>query len=90
MSVLAASVWLHDPEGELALLLRDRLGILDADDLGLLIAVGGDLPGAVAVRAANEDGAMPRPAVVRPAEDETMTLISRTGPSAIRMASQPS
>lgn len=38
------------PEGDLGLLLRERLGIGLDDDLGLLAAVGDDLPGAVVVR----------------------------------------
>jgi serine/threonine-protein kinase HipA len=59
------------PEGELGLLLRDRLGIAAADDLGLLIAVGEDLPGAVVVRAAGDDGAPPRSVVERSADEST-------------------
>jgi len=38
------------PEGDLGLILRERLNIAPHDDLGLLIATGGDLPGAVLVR----------------------------------------
>lgn len=57
------------PEGDLGLLLRDRLGIADAHDLGLLIAVGEDLPGAVVVRAAADDDAPPRSIVERSADD---------------------
>ncbi len=37
------------PEGDLKLTLMDRLGIAYDDDFGLLCAVGGDLPGALAV-----------------------------------------
>lgn len=44
------------PEGDLGLLLRERLDIDPADDLGLLVAVGSDLPGAVIVQGATEDG----------------------------------
>jgi serine/threonine-protein kinase HipA len=57
------------PEGDLALLLRDRLGIADADDLGLLIAVGEDLPGAVVVRAAVDADAPPRSVMERVADE---------------------
>lgn len=57
------------PEGDLGLLLRDRLGIAPDDDLGLLIAVGEDLPGAVFVRAEADDGAAPRPIPERPAAE---------------------
>lgn len=63
------------PEGDLGLLLRERLGIADDDDLGLLIAVGDDLPGAVVVRAEAGaeagDGAAPRPVPERPAAEPT-------------------
>lgn len=45
------------PEGDLGLLLRERLRVDLADDLGLLIAVGGDLPGAVVVLPESDDGA---------------------------------
>lgn len=38
------------PEGDLGLLLRDRLGVEVHDDLGLLAATGRDLPGALEVR----------------------------------------
>jgi serine/threonine-protein kinase HipA len=55
------------PESDLGLLLRERLGIAPDDDLGLLIAVGEDLPGAVVVRAESEDGAAPRSIPERPA-----------------------
>jgi serine/threonine-protein kinase HipA len=54
------------PESDLGLLLRDRLGIALDDDLGLLIAVGEDLPGAVVVRAETEEGAPPRAVPERP------------------------
>ncbi len=56
------------PEGDLGLLLRDRLGVAIDDDLGLLTAVGKDLPGAVVVRAETEDGASPRAVPARSAE----------------------
>lgn len=56
------------PEGDLGLILRDRLGIAIDDDLGLLTAVGEDLPGAVVVRAETEDGAPPRVVPARSAE----------------------
>jgi serine/threonine-protein kinase HipA len=39
------------PEGDLRLTLEERLGIRPGDDLGLLCAVGNDLPGAVVVQA---------------------------------------
>lgn len=39
------------PEGDLRLMLEERLGIRPGDDLGLLCAVGNDLPGAVVVQA---------------------------------------
>jgi serine/threonine-protein kinase HipA len=38
------------PEGDLALLLRERLQVPLGDDLGLLCAVGDDLPGALVLR----------------------------------------
>ena len=44
------------PEGDLGLILRDRLRIAVDDDLGLLIATGSDLPGAVVVRAEGDGG----------------------------------
>ena len=46
------------PEGDLRLILEDRLGVDPGDDLGLLCAVGSDLPGALAVQL--EDGGAPR------------------------------
>lgn len=55
------------PEGDLGLLLRDRLRVADDDDLGLLTLVGEDLPGAVVVRAQADEGAPPRPLYPRPA-----------------------
>lgn len=57
------------PESDLGLILRDRLGIAPDDDLGLLIAVGEDLPGAVVVRAEMEDGAAARPIPERAASE---------------------
>ncbi len=48
------------PEGDLGLLLRDRLQVPDHDDFGLLAAVGGDLPGAIAVEMTD-----PAPAPIR-------------------------
>lgn len=54
------------PEGDLGLLLRDRLGVALDDDLGLLTAVGGDLPGAVVVRAEADEDAPARLAPARP------------------------
>lgn len=60
------------PEGDLGLILRDRLGIHPADDLGLLIAVGEDLPGAVVVRAERAADTLPRPVFER-SPDEVAT-----------------
>lgn len=45
------------PEGDLGLLLRERLAVDPADDLGLLLAVGKDLPGAVVVLPSDDEGA---------------------------------
>ena len=56
------------PEGDLGLLLRDRLGIATHDDLGLLTAVGEDLPGAAVVRTETEEGAPPLLVPARPAD----------------------
>jgi serine/threonine-protein kinase HipA len=43
------------PEGDLGVLLRERLHVEYGDDLGLLLAVGGDLPGAVTVVPASDE-----------------------------------
>ena len=56
------------PEGDLGLLLRDRLGSAVDDDLGFLITVGEDLPGAVVVRAETEEGAPSRVVPTRPTD----------------------
>jgi serine/threonine-protein kinase HipA len=45
------------PEGDLALVLRERLDVHPGDDFGLLLAVGDDLPGAVRVVATDREGA---------------------------------
>lgn len=44
------------PEGDLGVLLRERLHIEHGDDLGFLLAVGGDLPGAVTVISTSDEG----------------------------------
>ena len=44
------------PEGDLGLILRDRLGVADGDDFGLLLAVGDDLPGAAVVTPLDDVG----------------------------------
>lgn len=51
------------PEGELKVLLQERLGVPADDDFGLLCAVGGDLPGAVIVQLDHGDAPVrtPRP-----------------------------
>lgn len=61
------------PEGDLGLILRDRLGIHPADDLGLLLAVGEDLPGAVVVR--HDEGDFACPADSEPAHETTQPAL---------------
>jgi serine/threonine-protein kinase HipA len=56
------------PEGDLRLLLEERLRVRPGDDLALLCAVGGDLPGAVIVQL--QEGDAPA-AVPRRSSDET-------------------
>ncbi len=63
------------PEGDLGLILRERLGIHPADDFGLLLAVGEDLPGALVVRL--EEGAATNLEEGRVPEDESAPVVPR-------------
>jgi serine/threonine-protein kinase HipA len=61
------------PEGDLRLTLEERLGLSPGDDLGLLCAVGRDLPGAVTIALeAGEPRSVPRP--LAPAVDPASGL----------------
>ena len=68
------------PEGDLGVLLRERLGIDDGDDLGLLMAVGRDLPGAVVIEEDSEQGEeMSRPPMTRDEHDTPELRFSLAG-----------
>lgn len=55
------------PEGDLRLMLEERLGVPPGDDLGLLCAVGSDLPGAVVIQ--TYEGDAPESLEARPVEE---------------------
>jgi serine/threonine-protein kinase HipA len=59
------------PEGDLRLTLEERLKIAPGDDLGLLCAVGGDLPGSVIVQL--QEGDAPATLPSRPSEEDPET-----------------
>lgn len=66
------------PEGDLRLTIQERLGIGPADDLGLLCAVGRDLPGALIVEL-EEGGPPPAPVVPRESGDDGGLRFSLAG-----------
>ncbi len=67
------------PEGDLKVLLHERLGVPLHDDLGLLCAIGDDLPGAVIVQLAEGDAPLLAPRPPPPEQPEPGLRFSLAG-----------